>query len=71
MFEHRKELLEKMKEESAEFRRVYNRHQELDKRVTEAEVGTAPMEDLALNKLKKEKLWAKDQLARMMDASVS
>jgi len=71
MFEHRKELLEKMKEESVEFRRVYNRHQELDKRVTEAEIGTAPMEDLALNKLKKEKLWAKDQLARMMDASVS
>jgi uncharacterized protein YdcH (DUF465 family) len=71
MFEHRKELLEKMKEESAEFRRVYNRHQELDKRVTDAEVGTAPMEDLALIKLKKEKLWAKDQLARMMDASVS
>jgi uncharacterized protein YdcH (DUF465 family) len=71
MFEHRKELLEKMKEESAEFRRVFNRHQELDKRVTEAEIGTAPMEDLALIKLKKEKLWAKDQLARMMDASVS
>lgn len=71
MFEHRKELLEKMKEESAEFRRVFNRHQELDKRVTEAEIGTAPMEDLALMKLKKEKLWAKDQLARMMDASVT
>jgi len=71
MFEHRKELMERMKEESAEFRRVYNRHQELDKRVTEAEIGTAPMEDLALIKLKKEKLWAKDQLARMMDASVS
>jgi uncharacterized protein YdcH (DUF465 family) len=71
MFEHRKELLEKMKEESVEFRRVYNRHQELDKRVTEAEIGTAPMEDLALIKLKKEKLWAKDQLARMMDACAS
>jgi hypothetical protein len=25
------------------------------------------MEDLALNKLKKEKLWAKDRLARIMD----
>jgi uncharacterized protein YdcH (DUF465 family) len=29
------------------------------------------MEDLALNQLKKEKLWAKDQLARMMDAKAS
>ena len=68
MFEHRKEQLEQLKQDNEEFLRVYNRHQELDKRVTDAEVGTAPMEDLALIKLKKEKLWAKDQLARMMDA---
>ena len=51
--------------------RVFNRHQELHKKVTAAEVGTVPMEDLALNQLKKEKLWAKDQLARMMDTVVS
>lgn len=68
MFEHRKDQLEKLKQEDEEFRRVYNRHQELDKRVTAAEIGAAPMEDLALNQLKKEKLYAKDQLARMMDA---
>ena len=68
MFEHRQELMERMKKENQDFLRVFNRHQELDKRVTAAEVGTAPMEDLALNQLKKEKLWAKDQLARMMDA---
>jgi uncharacterized protein YdcH (DUF465 family) len=71
MFEHRQEKMEKMKQENEDFLRVFNRHQELDKRVTAAEVGTAPMEDLALNQLKKEKLWAKDQLARMMDTVVS
>jgi len=71
MFEHRQEQLEKLKIEDQDFLRVFNRHQELDKRVTAAEVGTAPMEDLALNQLKKEKLWAKDQLARMMDAKAS
>ena len=71
MFEHRQEQLERMKKENQDFLRVFNRHQELDKRVTAAEVGTAPMEDLALNQLKKEKLWAKDQLARMMDASAA
>ena len=68
MFEHRQEQLERMKKENQDFLRVFNRHQELDKRVTAAEIGTAPMEDMALNQLKKEKLWAKDQLARMMDA---
>ncbi len=71
MFEHRQEQMEKMIQENEDFLRVFNRHQELDKRVTAAEVGTAPMEDLALNQLKKEKLWAKDQLARMMDTVVS
>lgn len=68
MFEHRQDLLQQMLKENEEFLKVYNKHQALDKRVTAAELGTAPMEDLALNQLKKEKLWAKDRLARMMDA---
>ena len=67
MFEHQKEQMEKLMRENEDFLRIYNRHQELDKKVTAAELGTAPMEDLALNQLKKEKLWAKDQLARIMD----
>jgi len=71
MFEHRQEQMERMKQENEDFLRVFNRHQELDKRVTAAEVGTAPMEDLALNQLKKEKLWVKDKLARMMDSVAS
>jgi uncharacterized protein YdcH (DUF465 family) len=71
MFEHRQEQMERLKKESQDFLRVFNRHQELDKRVTAAEIGTAPMEDLALNQLKKEKLYAKDQLARMMDANAA
>jgi uncharacterized protein YdcH (DUF465 family) len=69
MFEHHQEEMEKLMKESEEFLRTYNRHQELDKRVAAAETGTAPMEDLALNQLKKEKLWAKDQLARIMEAT--
>lgn len=69
MFEHRQNLLEQLLKENEEFLKVYNKHQELDKRVTAAELGTAPMDDLALMQLKKEKLWAKDRLARMMDAT--
>ena len=69
MFEHRQDLMEKLMKENEDFRRIFNRHQELDKRVSEAELGTAPMEDLALNKLKKEKLWAKDKLAQLMDSA--
>jgi uncharacterized protein YdcH (DUF465 family) len=68
MFEHRRNVMDKLMKESEDFRRIFNRHQALDKRVTAAELGTAPMEDLALNQLKKEKLWAKDRLATLMDA---
>lgn len=68
MFEHRQQVMDKLMKENEDFRRIFNRHQELDKRVTEAELGTAPMEDLALVKLKKEKLWAKDRLAHFMDS---
>ena len=71
MFEHHQQEMDKLMKENEDFLRIYNRHQELDKRVTAAEVGTAPMEDLALNQLKKEKLWAKDKLARIMDATRS
>ena len=44
MFEHRQEQMEQMKQDNEDFLRVYNRHQELDKRGTAAEVGTDPMD---------------------------
>jgi uncharacterized protein YdcH (DUF465 family) len=69
MFEHRQNIMDELMKGNEDFRRIYNRHQALDKRVAEAETGSAPMEDLALNKLKKEKLWAKDKLATYMDAA--
>ena len=69
MFEHHQQEMEILMKENEDFLRIYNRHQELDKRVSAAETGTAPMEDLALNQLKKEKLWAKDKLARIMDSN--
>ena len=62
--------MEQMLKDNEEFRRLYNKHQELDKRVSAAELGTAPMDDLALNKLKKEKLYARDRLTRILDTAV-
>ena len=71
MFEHRQQKMESMMKESEDFRRVFNRHQALHKQVTAAELGTAPLDDLSLNQLKKEKLFAKDRLARMMDSAAA
>lgn len=67
MFENRQQDLENLLKKDEEFRRLYNHHQQLEKRVMAAENGTAPMEDMALNQLKREKLKTKDQLTRIMD----
>ena len=69
MFERHREQMEALLKENEEFRKLYNHHQQLEKRVLAAEYGTAPMEDLALNQLKREKLRAKDQLSRIMSQS--
>ncbi len=70
MFHNRQEEVKKMLSENIEFRRIYNKHQQLDQKVHDAEVGALPMDDLSLTQMKKEKLYAKDRLARMLDQSV-
>ena len=69
MFERRQVQIDTLLGENIEFRRLYNKHQELHQQVHEAETGLHPLEDLALIQLKKEKLWAKDRLSRIMDAT--
>ncbi|MDT8439007.1 MAG: YdcH family protein [Wenzhouxiangellaceae bacterium] len=71
MFERNREQMETLLKENEEFRRLYNDHQQLEKRVLAAETGTAPMEDLALTQLKRQKLRLKDQLSRMMDQALA
>ncbi len=67
MFEGNNNNVEELMSNDANFRRLFNKHQELDRRVRDAEIGAQPIEDLALVQLKKEKLWAKDQLTKIMD----
>ncbi|MEZ0470908.1 YdcH family protein [Luteimonas salinilitoris] len=50
-----------------EFRRLYHHHQELDKKVMDAELGVLPIDDTTLTQMKREKLAAKDRLTRMYD----
>ncbi|GMU42377.1 MAG: YdcH family protein [Xanthomonadales bacterium] len=50
-----------------EFRRLYQRHRDLDKQVLDAELGVRPMDDMTLHTLKKEKLRAKDRLTFMWE----
>ncbi|WP_133478195.1 YdcH family protein [Cognatilysobacter segetis] len=53
-----------------EFRQLYQQHQDLDRRVMNAELGINPVDDLELTRLKREKLAAKDRLVRMADTMI-
>jgi len=66
MFEHEQETVQELLSDNDEFRRLFEKHQDLHKQVHEAEIGEAPMDDLSLVRLKKEKLLAKDRMARIL-----
>ena len=51
-----------------EFRQLYQRHRDLDKKVMDAELGVLPIDDVTLAQMKSEKLAAKDRLVRLYDA---
>jgi len=53
-----------------EFRQLYQQHQDLDRRVMNAELGISPVDDLELTRLKREKLAAKDRLVRIADTMI-
>jgi uncharacterized protein YdcH (DUF465 family) len=70
MFEDQSETaVAALLESDQEFRKLFRRHQELDKKVLDAELGTLPLDDVTLVKMKKEKLLAKDRLMRMLEQS--
>lgn len=68
MFEkQQKDEIEALMKSNAEFRSLYQRHQELDSKLRDADLGVLPMDDTTLHSLKKEKLWAKDRLTHMWE----
>ncbi|MCM2311838.1 MAG: YdcH family protein [Steroidobacteraceae bacterium] len=70
MFESQPESeVEALLASDEEFRKLFRRHQELDKQVLDAELGTLPLDDVTLLQMKREKLHAKDRLTRMFASS--
>jgi uncharacterized protein len=68
MFEERPQPeIEALMKANPEFRQLYQRHKDLDKKVMDAELGVLPIDDLTLAQMKREKLAAKDRLVRMYD----
>jgi uncharacterized protein YdcH (DUF465 family) len=65
LHEYRDDIHE-LKQENAHFARIFEKHNELDDKVTKAENGDIPMTDVELETLKKEKLLLKDEAYKMI-----
>jgi uncharacterized protein YdcH (DUF465 family) len=59
--------LDKLIKGHPEFKQLYQRHKELDKKVLDAELGVLPIDETTLTQMKREKLAAKDRLTRLYD----
>ena len=69
MFEAQSQTeLEELMKDNIEFRQLFYRHKELDKKVLNAELGVLPVNETTLSQMKREKLQAKDRLTSMYDA---
>lgn len=68
MFEdQQRDAVEALMKADAEFRRLYQRHKELNSKVDNAEIGVLPVDDMTLSCMKKEKLHIKERLQNMWD----
>ena len=68
MFEAQSQTeLEEIMKGNVEFRQLYYRHKELDKKVLNAELGVLAVDETTLSQMKREKLAAKDRLTHMYD----
>lgn len=68
MFEFDQDLVQQLLGSNGEFRSLHDEHETLKARIHDAEQGVNPVDDLALGKLKKQKLLTKDKMAAMIEA---
>lgn len=63
--EYREEITE-LKQENAHFAKIFEKHNELDQKVTDADEGRTHLSDMEIETMKKEKLMLKDQALKMI-----
>ncbi len=66
MLHEYRDIISKLKQENAHFAKIFERHNELDKQITEVEEGREHMDFFELERLKKEKLKLKDEAYAMI-----
>jgi len=66
MLHEYRDIISKIKVENAHFAKIFERHNELDQKITDVEDGREHMDQLELEALKKEKLRLKDEAYAMI-----
>ena len=66
MLHEYKEEIHELKMNNAHFANIFEKHNDIDKKVEHAEMGDTPMADVELENLKKEKLLLKDEAYKMI-----
>lgn len=66
MLSEYKDIIPDIKLENAHFAAIFEKHEDLDKQITDIEEGREHMEQLELETLKKEKLKLKDEAYAMI-----
>ncbi len=66
MSEHESHAVKTLLASEISFKRLYDKHRYLDARVNEVNQGELAIDDMSLEKMKKEKLLLKDQMERMV-----
>ena len=67
MFEYDQDIVNFLLNESNDFRRLYNKHDDLKRTVQEANEGHISVDEISLEGLKKEKLYIKDCMSLMIE----
>ena len=67
MFEYDEDIVDTLLKDSVAFKRLYDKHLNLKREVDSVNVGSTYVEDAELERMKKEKLYLKDQMARIIE----
>ncbi|RME33153.1 MAG: DUF465 domain-containing protein [Gammaproteobacteria bacterium] len=71
MFESDHSVVQRLLDSNDEFRRLYEKHSELNSRVDQANAGLLVMDDTELENIKKQKLHLRDQMYRIIHSQRS
>lgn len=66
MFHEYRDEISALKAKNAHFEKIFEEHNELDKKISNAENGLNPLTDIEIDKLKKQKLLLKDEVYAMI-----